>query len=75
MTPPPLRPITTARALRLAIRAMRAARQRVAVDAHLYERGLAGNLPGFAEAWKQYQMAGMAIERLEGMLLWSKERG
>lgn len=65
---PRLRPVDRTRAIRLAIRAVRAMRQRVAVDAHLYERGLAGNLPGFESAWREYVTAGQAIERLEGML-------
>lgn len=82
MTAPPahlprLRAVTDARALRLAIKALRQVRQRVAFDANLYERGLADSptvrevitgLPGLESAWREYTLAGQAIERLEAML-------
>lgn len=69
MKRPRLRPVDQARALRLAIKALSGVRSRLAFDAHLYERGLPGyQLPGFEWAWREYTLAGQAIERLERML-------
>ena len=60
--------MTHRRALHLAVQALLDKQKPFNVDANLFARGLAGNLPGFEHAWRRREALREAAELLKGEL-------